>query len=562
MRRKLPPTVCTLILGLMLAGNVFAATTGTTYYIAANGSDSNSGTSKTSSWVHAPGMKNCANTCAATTPKAGDQFIFRGGDTWHFGNSSATPAVGTYQSYGYWTWSWGGSGSNPIYVGVDQTWYSGSAWTRPLMTGDNPLSTSVVSSCAYDESGQNFIIIYAVSNVTIDNLEWTGKCWSVSGYSSNAGSTIYNYQGLNNTFSNNYFHGWTLTPVAYDDNDMIRGNDATNYVTNTVIAYNVFDGSDSSQGTTAAACKYAVNGAPCTSGMALELDAYIVYGNVFRYLSNGWIANNTHIVHDNLFEYLYNTVTGCNPTCGSSPNDGPHPNIFNTDGNVAGNGIYFYNNMVRHTFQNVGVWFNVPSTLYFFNNVIFDSGSIGPQNCIMINNNTASAATAYFYNNTIDAPCSARFDEANGPAPAWNGTVYFQNNHLIGFANLAGLYYCDTGATCKFTDNGNEVIQTEAAANAQGYVPGNNYAPTASANATVGAGTNLTGNCSTFSSDNEYCSGTSGSVQEANGNGGEITNFPAVSMNTRPPNTSNNWDVGAYEYGSLNPPTGLTAVVQ
>src|SRR5579871_308349 len=83
-----------LILALVLVRDASA----TTYYIAANGSDSNSGTSKTSTWTHAPGMKNCTAICASTVPKPGDQFIFRGGDTWHFGNSSASPYVGPYQT--------------------------------------------------------------------------------------------------------------------------------------------------------------------------------------------------------------------------------------------------------------------------------------------------------------------------------------------------------------------------------------------------------------------------------------------------------------------------------
>ena len=66
------------------------------YFIAANGSDSNSGTSEASPWLHAPGMGNCSNTCAGVSPNtAGIGFIFRGGDTWHFGNSSATPYTGT-----------------------------------------------------------------------------------------------------------------------------------------------------------------------------------------------------------------------------------------------------------------------------------------------------------------------------------------------------------------------------------------------------------------------------------------------------------------------------------
>lgn len=565
MKRFLPLVVLTI--EILVATNVLA----NTYYIAASGSDSSIGTSKTSPWLHAPGMKNCTATCASTVPKPGDQFIFRGGDTWHYGNSSASPYVGAYQSgfLAYWAWQWNGSSSSTIYIGVDKTWFSGSSWVRPIMTGDNAPSTSVVSSCTYDQGGQDFLILYAINYVTVDNFEWTGKCWSTSGSSSYAGATIYDYEGLNDSFLNNYFHGWTVTPGAYDYNVMIRGNDAPTYVTNTEIGYNIFDGSDSSQGTTTSACQYAVNGAPCTSGMALELDAWNVHHNIFRYLSNGWISNNTHIVHDNLFEYLYNSVTGCwsntGKNCTGGPNDGPHPNIFNTDGNAAGTDVYFYNNVVRHAYQNVGLWFNVPQTIYFFNNVLYDMASVGPQNCIMLQNNTSASTTAYIYNNTVDGStgCSFNFNVANGPAPAWNGTANWQNNHFIAYTALSGTYTCQTPLTCGIDDKGNEVYQSESVANSQGYVAANSYAPTAASNATVGAGLNLTSSCAAFSTDSAFCSGTTDGVSETVGDGGKVATSPAIPLVSRPPTGA--WDVGAYEFGSTtqpNPPTGLSAIVQ
>src|SRR5690242_4163905 len=98
MSRPSPLALLLLSFALFAAGSASA----TTYYIAANGSDSNNGTSKTSPWQHAPGMPSCTGTCASTTPRAGDQFIFRGGDTWHYG--SGTPSVG-----GTWNWNWSGS---------------------------------------------------------------------------------------------------------------------------------------------------------------------------------------------------------------------------------------------------------------------------------------------------------------------------------------------------------------------------------------------------------------------------------------------------------------------
>ena len=104
------------------------------YYVAANGSDSNDGASEASGhpWLHAPGMPAATGNPAALNPTGGVGIIFRGGDTWHFGNSGASPYTG-----GTWSWSWNGVSGAPNYIGVDPTWYSGGSWVRPLLTWDN-----------------------------------------------------------------------------------------------------------------------------------------------------------------------------------------------------------------------------------------------------------------------------------------------------------------------------------------------------------------------------------------------------------------------------------------
>src|SRR5579863_2798372 len=98
-KRFIVTSVLALLGVLFAAGNVSA----TTYYVAADGSDSNDGTSKTTPWQHAPGMTTCSSMCASTTPKAGDSIILRGADTW---SSSSFP----------WTWKWSGSSGNPVQV--------------------------------------------------------------------------------------------------------------------------------------------------------------------------------------------------------------------------------------------------------------------------------------------------------------------------------------------------------------------------------------------------------------------------------------------------------------
>ena len=126
---------------------------GTTFYIAANGSDSNNGTSKSTPWAHLPGMQNCTANCAAYTPQPGDQFIFRGGDTW--GNASLGD-----------TWTWSGTASAPIYIGVDETWYSGSSWTQPIWTCGGTACIGTGSAANYFTTNNDY--------VTLDNIQFSG----------------------------------------------------------------------------------------------------------------------------------------------------------------------------------------------------------------------------------------------------------------------------------------------------------------------------------------------------------------------------------------------------
>jgi hypothetical protein len=194
--------------------------------------------------------------------------------------------------------------------------------------------------------------------------------------------------------------------------------------------------------------------------------------------------------------------------------------------------------------------------------------NVAPTNCIGLGAvSSTGAQTAYIYNNTFDnSQGGCQINEAGDNAPNyhWNGTAYFENNHLIAYSpqTLASITYCSSGAICSFKDNGNEVWQSESAANAQGYTIANNYAPTASSNATVGVGANLTNQCSTFSQDSALCDGTEDGASEQNGDGGEIAFFPTIPLVQR----ATSWDAGAYEFNSGSqppaPPSGLSAQVQ
>ena len=108
-------TLSVLISGSALALPAFASAA--TYYVDfATGSDSSNGTSKTTSWKRAPGMQGFTGSYSH---QAGDRFIFKGGVTW---DSSALPLSIAYN----------GTAGNVDYYGVDQTWYAGGTWKKPL----------------------------------------------------------------------------------------------------------------------------------------------------------------------------------------------------------------------------------------------------------------------------------------------------------------------------------------------------------------------------------------------------------------------------------------------
>lgn len=526
-----------------------------TYYIAAIGSDSNNGTSKSTPWLHAPGMKNATGIAASTTINPGDSIIFRGGDTWHFGNSGATPYVGacTLQGTICWEWQTSGVSNNPIYIGVDTSWFAGGSWVRPIMSGDNALTTSFVGSCSFDQSNVQFIKLNQVGYVRIDNLDWQGGCISST---SVGGAYIFNYQTNNVLLENNYFHGLTAIVTAQDAFSSILGNGTGVFglSTNNQIVNNTFDYSDSSNGVGGSgACSAGfAPSEPCYMGTGVYSEGFDIHDNYFGHMSNMIVINNASTVHDNLFEYLY---TSFSPSAIA-----PHSNVINEVGNIPGASTYFYNNTIRHTYASQAMYITTGANAYVFNNIVYDTlkygtagGSAAPTNCIILGtvSNTGSEVL-YFYNNTIDyhlgttgGGCNVTFSNTNSPNAAWNGTANFENNHFIDFSPvlLSSVYHINAGASSTIHDLGNEIFQTETVANSQGYTTTNDYAPTLLTNSTVFAGSNLSASCISISP--ALCLGTTDGVVEQSGSGGKIASFPTIS-----PTQRIIWDAGAWQFSA------------
>jgi hypothetical protein len=446
--------LATLLVSFLLLGTYGQAAT---YYIAGNGSDSNNGTSKSTPWLHAPGMTGCSGNCASKTPQPGDQFVLRGGDTWHFSGRGGTPVGLT------WTWTWSGTSGSRIYIGVDKTWYSGGSWIPPKMNGDNPLNKTAVTSCTYP-SGSNDYVFIGGNYVTFDNFEFLGLCWEGSE------SPYYLVVGSSTTYvtvQNMYFHGWTHTPSAGAGAYAINGASNNDGGEGTEFAFNSIDGSDSDG----------------TVFTGLYGNCYNFHDNIVRYNSNGVICNNMHRFHNNLIEYIYNSSIS-----------GVHSNgfEFNSEWRTGSSPNLVYNNVIRHIYTPVTCWVNPQTTIasYYFNNLVYD---VQTQVWDVDSSAGGSAAGAYWINNT--------FVGGTDHVPITTGgqlaNTYVYNNHCIN-----GYGGCISGTTYTGSNN---LVQTPAQATATGYASSNFYQPTSTTSPTVDTGINRTSYCTNASA---ICSDT------------------------------------------------------
>jgi hypothetical protein len=520
-----------------------------TYYIAANGSDSNGGTSEASPWMHAPGMPNCSNNCASYTPVAGDSLIFRGGDTWHFGDSSASPYTG-----GTWNWGaegWDGTSSNPIYIGVDQKWFSGSSWSRPILNGDNPTSTSSVASCPYQIGSNNTLVNLAnISWVTLDNFEMTGLCQNDTGAPFAHDIYLVESAASNNIYEHLYIHGWTALSFA--------GCSGTSGHCFNMFAFlgsnedgdehlqDVVDGSDSNPG---------------SLGVMFG-GGYNVSQSVFRYAAQ-IVITHMHLWHDNLMEHWY------------EPGDGQaHGNLLESSGESSHNNV-IYNNVFQHICADsnscasgiVGIW-PQPSTGqtdYIFDNVCSDCQGIAG-NYLNIGQNGGSQGNLVIFNNTFDLP-----------SPAQNAILQCNSTSTHPFTAANNHYILEGGspysAPCTGGTFVTEWATNHATASSEGYTVSETYAysPTSSSGATGGTGTNEMNYCNTIgtsATSDSTLSDAANSCQSDTRYGCTYNSSnhtvicPARNTITRPP--TEGWSIGAYQNGSGSvplPPTNLTGVV-
>jgi hypothetical protein len=496
------PALCAL---LLVPGSSFAQHT---YYISkSTGSDANTSAqaqSKSTAWAHLPGMPSCTSNCQSYKPVAGDRFILKGGDTW------------TASDLGI-DWEWSGTSGSRIYIGVDQTWYAGSSWVRPIFNCGS-------TSCVRQTYGN--VIWLAGNYTTIDNIEFTG-------YQQSGAGNLSAFYGNSNEIENFYFHGWSRTAGSSAYNTFVNTNNTSSGGgIGSLFHDNVIDGSDS----------------PNQDFMGGVLHGDQVYNNVIRYVYNNNGGFNS--VHGNLIEHNFISTSG------------DHCNMFFFQGIATGSVGYFYNNIVQHTGCGSTLYMLSNSscttcTGYVYNNVFWDT-NVSPE--AITAGGHVPTGTYYFYNNTI-APfgtnCMGNGDSGGGGSS--KSTTHYANNHCISTGAM-----CDgTGTTC--VNDGTNLQQTAAVANANTsphfdqYTSSETYAysPVASTNSTVGTGTNYTSMCSgTLAA---LCSDTTYPTYD-------VLNHKVVMRTAVARPSSGSWNIGAYYYGGggsplVQPPTSLTLTV-
>ena len=496
------------------------------FYASTSGSDANDGLSEASGhpWLHIPGMVGCSSVCASTTPAAGEGFILRGGDHW------------TGASLGV-VWTWAGNSSHLIWLGVDSTWFTGSAWTRPIWDCGG-------TACSGTGNHVNYWFP-AVSYVTLDNIEFTGLQTNGTGGNPSYVATQLDHDVVQNC----YFHGWSISSGATQDFGIIASFNKNSFSPFTSLGsglfYSVIDGSD-----TAKNSMEAVGGNP----------TYIV-GNWMQDVTNELNSIGTSDVHDNWFGPVLTSFQA-----------GAHQNAAALGG--ADNGQtnqFFYNNVITGSTCSVcgGVvklWLDtyvapVTNIGFAFNNVIFNN-----TNGNLINQGDGRAGATYwtwnFFNNTVecgtDASTGPCYSDAGAVAPS-QATFHSENNFWIsstGTAVSCSVYTCTTQT---------DLLRSVAGAASAGYSSGTAFAfqPTIGSGPTVHAGTNAQTLCGTIAALNSAagsaCQHDTGYACHYNSANHSVS-CPARTELARA--SSGAWDISAYNYSASTPaaPTQLQVI--
>jgi glucuronoarabinoxylan endo-1,4-beta-xylanase len=558
------------------------------YYIASTGSDSNAGT-RASPWAHIPGMPTWTGT---HVPVAGDAYLLRGGDTWGSTNFTIN-------------WTWSGTQTNPIYVGVDNTWYSGTAWARPIWNAQQQLLGNFFFGRA------NWWIV--------DNVEMTGVFWrgTVAGLAGTNGVTSC---GTNTMFENSYEHGWSWTTPWTNTNGPAPNNggssaefeigqgcdQGTGGTVGVAMRYNVLDGSDTADKTAAVITQGApiaipiaygnystwgtwgaldgcgdnwhdnvslnmgipVNSNASTSGTATATNG----STTLTLVSGGPFIGGSITIGSTNYNISGGTgssitltaaFTGATGTVSFSQSASFHQNGFKHLGSCNNTNIFSYNNVVGNQVAWSGdggavkYWFQGACgsyTTWAWNDVIFNTGNgnvtdFGSEQHAACGNGTLNLFNSTFQCGRDSAPGGCSYGK--GQLSGATMTLNTSNMHWIGAGTSICTGLCPSGG---FSINEtNPLYQNVATANAQGYTSTSTYAfqPTSPTGGTVVSGSSIAANCSAITAINAFAGSQCGNDTSYgisyNSTNHTVSYGPGRTQISRPQGGPN---LGAYQYGA------------
>ena len=512
-------------LAIFLSVFVFAGcASATTYYISfSSGSNANDGLSKSTPWKTHPYMQS-ASGCTGTgsspsySHSAGDQFIFKQGDTWP--NACFDMAIQN-----------GGAPGNPDVYTFDPTWGTPGGTTGNLGQAVGTYKFDAGGSVINGSDGwNNFVYDNGNAYITFNGMELAGLTWS--GCPSFGHAHMFQiFTTTDLTISNIYAHGWTHPGASCDSMNGVRGQASSPYNARTRVTGSVFDGANS-------------GGAGVNDSGEAVADVQTIDNNIMKNMTNGALPNKDGIVHDNL-------IGPINLSFDSSDHENCIEPIVMPAGMTST--IYIYNN-VWHDCTAVGLLTQgaAPSSGveidYIWNNVAYVGSVSSPPIPLQFDSvsNSNGSSEVHAWNNTIVGGSSDVCMRTIGRGNGNFGVIDIENNHCISDVGMITL-----GTNANTNKNTNNVLMSASAAASQGFSSSGKYAysPTSASNGTVGAGANLTSlasaNTATLAKDTTYSG--------------------ARSTNSRP--SSGAWDAGAYQFSSSGssgapaPPTNVKVVV-
>ena len=414
-------------------GELAASVATTTYYIDWDGgSDANDGTSKLTAWKRHPYMAGFSGT---HLHRAGNQYIFKGGVTW--------PAACFPFNLGA-----GGSVGNIDYYGVDLTWFTGGAWSRPKLD--------------VEYSYRDGIYLANLGYITIDRFEICHVTWDqADGNGCITGGTPRNI-----LITGCHLHGWQTTSATDGAHGgIIFGTPENVNILSIVVEDTEIENSENLDNGVCARCVGVLRNCEIHSNSSAVL---------FAVDMDGCDMHDIAMVPSFDGDYHVNGFY-CDPKTQFQAQGWCRNNKFH---NISGGANAAYLNPRE-------------AEIDAYNNVFY--GEMPDQRAIEIEpynyGATADTGTVRAFNNTgfleDGTPLINVVDRGGAPKLA---VLIAKNNHVIGTGVAVHNGGAGTVAALTVSDN---LIQTAAAAAAEGYVEANEYAPGSAGASTVGAGADL-----------------------------------------------------------------------